>query len=306
NGGPDAPDLFDAAAGGTYFPASAREYFLTQRPCAAQSAFFRPRRPRGPRKAMGRFVVSPTCASCVAHAPSLPAVKRAAHPSTRTGSGSVTPEGSFTGRLLHSSTAAPRHARKPVCQTPNHQSCAPKCCGPCDLSDGAGPEETTRPRPLDSRPRRLGGRCFANADVRWQNGVDREGCGCGAWGSAGARGSDKEWGARCGGELCGTSRGFSRLLAAAWIRWRPVPDRAWTSFSGWRVACEVVFSNARAVIFATGRGLERRDACGARRWCRVRYVRRPPSLYTVDIGFVCFVPFGVLGGTWARFWRDTL
>ncbi|RNE95026.1 uncharacterized protein Tco025E_10227 [Trypanosoma conorhini] len=78
---------------------------------------------------MGRFVVSPTCASCVAHASSLSAVKRAAHPSTRTEPGGVTPggdgSGSFTGGLLHSSTAAPRHARKTVCQTPIHQSCAP-------------------------------------------------------------------------------------------------------------------------------------------------------------------------------------
>ncbi|RNF04803.1 uncharacterized protein Tco025E_08146 [Trypanosoma conorhini] len=36
---------------------------------------------------------------------------------------------------------------KTVCQTPNHQSCAPKCCRPCGVPDGADPEETTRPRP---------------------------------------------------------------------------------------------------------------------------------------------------------------
>ncbi|RNF00013.1 uncharacterized protein Tco025E_08901 [Trypanosoma conorhini] len=55
--------------------------------------------------------------------------------------------GSFTDGLLHPSAAVPPARGKPVCQTPNHQSCAPKCCRPCDLPDGAGPEETMRPRP---------------------------------------------------------------------------------------------------------------------------------------------------------------
>ncbi|RNF23513.1 uncharacterized protein Tco025E_02805 [Trypanosoma conorhini] len=59
---------------------------------------------------MGRFVVSPTCALCVAHASSLSAVKRAAHPSTRTESGSVTPGAAEAAAPpTASSTRAPRY-----------------------------------------------------------------------------------------------------------------------------------------------------------------------------------------------------